>query len=87
MLEKENQECHCTENCACKNQSEEHNKTATSCGCDSQSVLDKIMEYEDSCNCGCKSDCTDESCNCCEEEWIWIWRDTELGMKVNVGAG
>lgn len=68
MLEKENQECHCTENCACKNQSEEHNKTATSCGCDSQSVLDKIMEYEDSCNCGCESDCTDESCNCCEEE-------------------
>lgn len=68
MLEKENNECHCTENCGCKSHDQVHNKTA-SCGCDDQNKLDKMMEYDGSCNCGCECECTDESCDCgCDEK-------------------
>lgn len=68
MLEKENNECHCGENCACRSQNDEHKSKVTSCECDDQNKLDKMMEYDGKCNCGCECDCEDESSNCCEEE-------------------
>lgn len=68
MLEKENNQCHCTENCGCKSHNEEHNKETTTCGCSDHHDLDKKMEFDNNSECCCDSDCTDESCGCCEEE-------------------